>query len=699
MEKVWFRLPLFIMREKHLASRHLEGRVIRYTAKGILAKVRAIVEPSDYCMRCGREITHPASLLVGYGPECSQHLGIPRDFPPHLLEDVIRKARIESEMELWLPRRYAFDADGQAWTPSDEDLRHPQVQQPSGLGMTITRDGDAYVVGFQYNREVVDAVKAIPGRRYNPMDKTWTVPSQHADKLFAVYEKYMGRPAPEDVRGEHEKVQAQAARRIAASKATDAKITIPGLGGELMPFQRAGVMYAMQAKRAIFGDEMGLGKTVQALATVQAVNAYPAIIVVPASVKLNWEREAQKWLPGKTVRVLNGQMKRRTRADVTILNYDILKKHMDFLKKLQPKAIVFDEMHYVKNGQAQRSKLAKELAEGVEYVYGLTGTLSTNRPNELVHPLTIIGKLESFGGYNQFIKRYCEAYKGRFGMDTSGASNLVELNEKLRSICYVRREKKDVLTDMPDKRKAIVSVPITNRAEYQRALDDLITYLKDEAVRNQEFLDSIAHLRGNERQAAISRHRASTEQRAMAAEHLVRINALKKLTARGKMKAITEWIEDFLSTGEKLVVFGHHKEMVQGLAAKFNAPYIDGSRTAQQRQDAVDRFQNDASCKLIVLNMQAGGVGLTLTAASNVVFTELAWTPALHKQAEDRCHRIGQKNAVTAWYLLAHDTMDEEIAELLDKKQVITDAINIGEEIDEQVSILHELIDNIVKRG
>ena len=684
MEKVWFKLPRFIMQSKGLVSRELEGRVVRYTDKGILAKVRPVIEASDVCKRCGKEITNPVSLMVGYGPECSTYLGIPRDFPLADLNAIKKAARREAQMELWLPRRYAFDEDGNYWTPA-ETVEDPI---PTDAAITIEDKGGVYKVSFPYNRRIVDAVKQLRGRRYDPDTKSWLVAKDSARELFALYERFTGEKVPLAEREQMEREDAERATRIEDSKAKDANFVVPQLGGELMPFQRAGVKYAVEAERVLIGDEMGLGKTVQALATVQSLNAYPAVVVVPASVKINWQREAQKWLPGKSVRVINGGKGRlRSTTDVFIINYDVLEKWLDKFERIQPKAVVFDEMHYVKNSAAKRSKAAEKLAEGCQYVVGLTGTAILNRPDELIHPLTILRHLDSFGGYAQFKLRY----------GGKEARNLTELNEKLRSLCYVRREKKDVLTEMPDKRKAVVPIPLSNRARYNEALRDLIQYLKEEAAADIAFLESIAHLRPQEREDAIREHQRDVEVRARNAEHLVRINALKKLAARGKLSGIEDWIKDFLASGEKLVVFGHHKEMVQTLAKKFNAPYIDGSRTTAQRQEAVDMFQNDPDCKLIVLNMQAGGVGLTLTAASNVVFTELAWTPALHQQAGDRCHRIGQKNAVTLYYLLASDTIEEDIASLLDAKQVITDAVNIGEEAEDSMSILQELISNIVK--
>lgn len=562
--------------------------------------------------------------------------------------------------------------------------------------MQITTRPQGYKVQFEYSKETVEAIKTVPGRRWDKHNLCWWVPIDSGMELAKVYTQVTGLEAPIKIQERVQEHKQHTERRIHMSRAKDADINVRGLGGTLDNYQRVAVAYALDTKRVIMGSEPGLGKTVQALATIHAANAYPAVVVCPASLKINWQRETQKWLPGKSVEVISGSST-FSKADVYIINYDILTKHLDTLVKRHPKAVVLDECHYVKNGKAKRSKAAETLAAGAEYVIGLSGTSVLNRPSELIHQLQVLGRLELFGGFMGFAKRYCNAFRNQWGLDISGSSNLAELNDKLRATCYVRHEKKDVLKDLPAKRKAIVPVAITNRRDYNRAVDDLIAYLMDEVAQDKAFADSIKHDSPDIRQAKLAARRQDVAYKARQAEHLVRINKLKQLTAQGKMKAITEWIQDFLDTGEKLVVFGHHKAMVQGLAQHFNAPYIDGSRSARQRQDAVDRFQNDTSCKLIVLNMQAGGTGLTLTAASNVLITELPWSPSVLDQAVDRCHRRGQKDSVTAWYLLGHDTIDEEIARLLDAKQQVTNAINIGSHAEVDEGILNGLLSSIMR--
>ena len=191
--------------------------------------------------------------------------------------------------------------------------------------------------------------------------------------------------------------------------------------------------------------------------------------------------------------------------------------------------------------------------------------------------------------------------------------------------------------------------------------------------------------------AASGRQGTSPNSRARRAEELVRIGKLKQLAAIGKLTAVEQWVETFLESGEKLVLFAHHKEIVAQLAERFSANAITGSTPPERRQELVDSFQNDADAKLIVCNIKAGGLGITLTAASNVCFVELDWTPAAHDQAEDRCHRITQKDSVNAWYLLADDTIDTEIYDIIEAKRAVVDAATDGDADASEAPTLREL--------
>ncbi len=530
-------------------------------------------------------------------------------------------------------------------------------------------------------------VKAMAGAQFEGATSSWTIPrSPFILEKFLPFLKAHGFVATPEVHAEINTLQAVAEEtkvNVEASRATDADITIEGLGGTLRPFQRAGVAYAMKNKRVLIGDEMGLGKTVQALATCQGLNAFPMVVVCPATLKVNWYREACKWLPGKRVTIWDS--KGGWPADVVIVNYDVLGKLVDRLKALKPEAVVFDESHYLKTRKAKRTEAAKDLAVVGRIRLALSGTPILNRPSELVTQLELLGRIEEFGGYWNFVRRYCSAEKTDFGLDTSGHTNLEELNQRLRATCFIRRNKIDVLTELPPKQRSTVPLTLSNRDEYERAEEDLLKWVREQALKTAD-LGLFAS------EADREAHADAAENRARAAEQLVRIEALKKLAAWGKMDGVTKWIEDFLESGEKLIVFASHVDIVQDLARRFNAPAIYGAIDMKDRQAAVDRFQNDPTCKVIVLNLQAGGVGLTLTASSNVAFVEFGWTPGGMDQAEDRAHRIGQTDQVTAWYLAAEKTIDEWIIALIDEKRAVVTAATDGKPMEEKGNIMGDLI-------
>jgi SWI/SNF-related matrix-associated actin-dependent regulator of chromatin subfamily A-like protein 1 len=456
---------------------------------------------------------------------------------------------------------------------------------------------------------------------------------------------------------------AHAAGLVALSSATDATLDVEGLGGELKPFQRAGVGYLLAQRRAFLADEQGLGKTIEALATLEADGAYPAVVVCPASLKLNWMRELERWLPGRTAQALTGMGGGGAirPADITIVNYDILAARGEALAAIRPKALVLDESHYCKNAAAKRTQAAQRLAASMPsdgLVLALTGTPVMNRPPELISQLRILGRLADFGSGAQFGRRF------------RGADAHVRLHWHLRSRCFVRRLKADVLPQLPPKTRTVVPVELDNEPEYRLAEHDVIAWLRSRPLDLSELDSKIAA--------------------ALRAERLVRLNALKLLAARGKLHAALTWIHDFCSSGERLVVFATHREVQRAVCERFpTALHILGEDSHTARDASVHAFQAaDASDnQLIVCSLAVAGQGLTLTRSSNVAFLELDWTPAKHDQGEDRCHRIGQQDAVNAWYLLAAGTIDETMATLLERKRAIIGAVTDGRPEDDEAIV------------
>jgi SNF2 family DNA or RNA helicase len=578
-----------------------------------------------------------------------------------------------------------YDAIPPVEDPKEAAIKK-QIERDKKKFKRVEIEGNNFIISFTYDPTLVEAVKKLPVRKYDGAHKRWIVPNiaENVEPLGNLIQGFAFEIDEYVYLALDEAIERYEAN-LEASTASEADLEVPGLAMELYPFQKAGVAYAVKNGKVFIADEMGLGKTVQAIATIQKLNAYPAIIVCPASLKFNWEKEWNTWLPDRKVAVWNGK---GDPAEVVIINYDMLKKRLDDLQGLKAKAIVLDESHYIKTRKAQRTKAAKSLVKGIEYRFFLTGTPIVNRPIELVSQLEVMGRLNEFGGFWKFAERYCDAHYTRFGLDLSGAMNLDELNERLRGKCFIRREKKEVLKELPDKRKVTVPVDIDNRKDYDQAEMDLIEWVGKNALKDKEFLESIAHLPWKEREEKMGEWQMDAEKRAERAEHLVRIEALKQLTAKGKMKQAKEWISDFIESGEKLVVFATHKEIVNEVANEFKCHKIMGETPAIERQKIVEDFQNNPDTKLVVLNIKAGGVGITLTASSNVLFLEYPWTPADLEQAIDRTHRIGQKDSVTAWFLVGKDTIDEEILDMLGIKQSIVSKTVSGEKREKRMLLI-----------
>ena len=456
--------------------------------------------------------------------------------------------------------------------------------------------------------------------------------------LHAVVPDGQARRALAALREEYEAATA-AIRRSRATEAEPIAEVAAVLGGELQPFQWAGVRYVLDARRAFLADEQGLGKTVEALAALEADGAFPAVVVCPAALKLNWERETRHWLPHRSVAVVEGRSAVPPAGDITILNYEIVAAHAAELARRTPRAIVVDESHYCKNPRAKRTQAVRRLAAKVPadgLRLALTGTPVLNHADELIAQLRVIGRLEDFGSGARFSRTFATRDRG---------VSEERLHWHLRRRCFVRRLKSEVLPQLPAKRQVVVPVRLDNESEYRLAEKDVIAWLREQPLDLSELNAKIAAT--------------------LRAERLAQLGTLQRLAARGKLHAALAWIHDFLASGEALVVFARHVEVQEAVLERFpDALHLLGRDSGTVRDAAISAFQELDGPPLIVCATRVAAQGITLTRASNVAFLELEWTPAMHDQAEDRCHRIGQHDAVTAWYLLAADTIDEPMAEI-----------------------------------
>jgi len=477
---------------------------------------------------------------------------------------------------------------------------------------------------------------------------------------------------------------------------------------DLYPFQKVGVKYAYQRGRVLNADDMGLGKTYQALGTVVALQAQENFIVVcPASVKVNWSREIEKAVKDCSVSIWDA--KHRGFGNCVIINYENLEKQLPYLLQLGAHAIIFDEIHYLKSGKTKRTKSSLQLSKAVPIVLGLTGTPIINRPAELVSILQVLKCFDGFGNWHQFTSRYCQAHtkwiwvKSKTGgapyqmpiRDVSGAANLEELHQKLRATCMIRRKKSEVLQDLPSKVRVQQIFEIDNREEYTEAQDNFLAYIKACAAEDEAFLATIKHLPKFEQEERIQLYQFEAGKKAERAEQLVMFETLKKIATRGKLDAVVLWIQDFLETGEKLVLFANHIFAQEYLLKRFKgAACIMGRDDAYERQAQIDMFRQNPACNLMVASLKAGGVGVDglQEVCSNAAVLEFGWTPAEHLQAEDRVYRIGQNDHVTIYYLVAEHTIEETIQKMLAEKQAVCESVMDGAPEVAHGRIFNELV-------
>ncbi len=420
-------------------------------------------------------------------------------------------------------------------------------------------------------------------------------------------------------------------------------------------YQEEGIKKTLEMKRCINGDEMGLGKTGQAIVSVARAKATPCLVICPASLKINWEREVENFTDLRPL-ILNDAVKstfpyfigQLNLYDVVIVNYESLRKYFvvkaekgaklkdivfqDVIKQF--KSVIIDESHRCKNPSTATARFVMGICDGKEYINMLTGTPIVNDTMDLATQLCILGRIGDFGGYSNFVNQYSEG------------KHLSELNAILHNSCYFRRGKREVLKDLPDLTRSKVITELSNQEEYDLCENDLRSWLKD----YKKLTDAEA-------------------KKKMRMQALVKFMNLRKLAGQGKVDAAISFIKD---SSEQIVVFAEHHDIVDALLEELpDAVCVTGRQNAIQKQAAIDAFQAGQR-KVIICSIKAAGVGLTLTASSNVLFVNLPWTFSDLTQCESRCHRNSQKNAVNSWILIGSrgekETIDSYLYYLIMKK-------------------------------
>lgn len=404
------------------------------------------------------------------------------------------------------------------------------------------------------------------------------------------------------------------------------------------PYQVEGIRMLCSGYR-LLADEQGLGKTLQVLQFIKYEGFCKILICCPATLKLNWRREIMLWTdtPADKITLVEGTNPYKVNNKYTIINYDLLPYWEEELKKEHYDILVADECHYVQSPTAKRTQAFSSIVENTDDAVFISGTPFTSQPAQMFTALHNIAP-RVFRSLDDFGERFCFVSKYMGNVQYKGARNTKLLHDILSDGICIRRLKKDVLEELPDKMR--VTVPIGLSADEVKkssvykpiyALEQKIKSSKD-ALGTLEYQRQIAYLR--------------------------------------KRDAVNDWIRDFLESGKKLVVFGVHTATLDAVEAAFPdiSVRIDGSTPNKLRDKNVQKFQNDPDCRLFIGNVQAAGTGITLTAASDAVFIECGWVASQLLQAEDRIHRIGAKNACIIYYMAVPDTIDEKIIDIVNYK-------------------------------
>jgi len=540
---------------------------------------------------------------------------------------------------------------------------------------------------FDFNKEISSRIKnADRNSRWNPELKLWVLPVNEWSKdnikyIVRIFDfKQIKKPQEEDVNISYEVMDLDYAY---LQGMCDSK----GFAYIPRQYQLEALGYARLKGNVLNGDDVGLGKTFESILYAETSNLFPCLVITPASVKDQWKEKWEEITGNKreVSTIVSKPLKRSPNnwnADVVVINYDIIGKKQgkgatykfEELKNTKWKSVIFDEAHFLKNKTSNRAKVAKMITGSDDLIIQmLTGTAIMSKPVEIWNLLKILKTDHHIADdWYQFITRYCDGFRGSFGWEAKGATNIIELNRKLRETCYIRREKRDVLDELPDCTRQVIQIPINNLAKIHRATNEFLEYVLEE--KGEEAMES-----------------------AMEAEHLVQLGELRKLAIEGKVKAIEQYLKDWKESGVKLLVFGLHREQLDYLSEKFKCPLIAGGTSAGKKRQIVLDWQKSDDVFLFG-NMQSAGTGVDglQDVCSNMLILELPWRPSDLVQAIGRLDRSGQKNATTVTFMLSDFTIDKQMWEMLEDKEEVAEAVNKGIDIKKQSSGMKDVLRKIL---
>ena len=565
-----------------------------------------------------------------------------------------------------------------------------------GGEFTLTFDAGFMQAHRQEYLMCLETVKKLQQKKYDDRRYSWNIPPA-ADAAKCLNQLInWGITPTKDARARlSEDLKRIAATEATAQAATEVEVeisipTAPDLVKAMKNYQKHGAVFMASKRCAYNGDDMGLGKSLQTLAALEMLQAFPALILCPVKLKQNWLAECHRWLPHR-----KSSLRANDLAEITILAYSEIHNHVNFMLA-SPKAkerkeaaedmkryffpsitkvvaVACDEGHFIKHKESRRTMAATAIAQlcDARVRYVMSGTPIENEPSEWLAPLNFFGLMHEFGNEFKFKVRYCGFVRGQFGMKMTGATNTKELHGRMSQLCFIRRKKKDVLKELPDKIESIYECEITNRAEYERIERDAKAVI-------------------------LQNHGRLLTDGQIAAMAMIKIGMLRAAVGRGKVDWIVEWIDTFLESGEKFVIYAYHPEvqerLVKGLQKWNPATILGGCKDVNYE---VNKFAKDPRCRLAICSIIAAGFGINglQNVCSHIGIAELMWTHTKHQQAIDRLHRIGQKDCVNAYYFLAPGTIDDDMWALVSEKAKIVSSTTDGEEVTKSA-----LLQNLVRK-
>jgi len=508
---------------------------------------------------------------------------------------------------------------------------------PPRIDHAATLQGDRVVISFPFDLVLIEVVRTIPDREWNYKTHkgVWSVPNS-AWHCAQVIETLMSIGFYIDPK----------IRQCADAKAERPNLS-KQLPKELYPYQKTGVEFIHAAKgRALVTDDMGLGKSAEALAWANLFGGTKVLIVAPANVIWKWAlKEIKMWAADRTWQVIEDGKKPIKDVSIIIMSYGIMVSRYEELSTIPFDTIILDEAHYLKSNKSQRNRVARKLVRGVPNLLFLTGTAFKNRRMEM-YPLLHMLNPKTWSNAIEFGKRYCGGVfgQGHWIVPPNQETNTEELQARLAPI-MLRRTKRQVAIDLPDITRVSIPITIDNVKEYKQTL---------RSVKEQARLEGYKPARA-----------------------LTLLNKLRQVVGMGKTQAAIELAEDVLETGNQVVIFAHHRAVVEELkkalqAKRYTTGVIDGGTKPKDRQDLAEAFNAPGAYEYgiqVMIISSAGKEGIDLFSASHIIFAERLWTSADEEQLEARLHRNGQKNAVTSHYLVAQGTVDERLDEIVRTKR------------------------------